>query len=58
VDLKEGDYVEDLRIGYYSNESERDPLEELVLDSSGSGWGETAGFCEDGNEPSDCVKCR
>jgi hypothetical protein len=26
------------------------------LDSSGSGWVLMAGFCEDGNEPSDSIK--
>jgi hypothetical protein len=37
VDLKEGDCVKDLQIGYYLNEFQRDRLGELGLDSFDSG---------------------
>jgi hypothetical protein len=32
-------------------------LEEHGLDSSGSGYGQVAGSCECGNEPSASIKC-
>ena len=33
-------------------------MEERGLDCSGSGLGQVAGCCEQGNEPSGCIKCQ